>query len=225
MNENGKLITTLPREPRRALADLAAADQVMARAIAKVGPFALPARKADLHMLCSCVIGQSISVRAAECVVERFSKRIGERHDLKPQSILECPFDELQAVGLTKGKASAICALAELWQREDWSEEKLQTLPDEIVMDKLVALKGIGPWTAKMFLIFGLRRPDILPHEDLGLREALMQLYNLEERPGRKRTEQITDKWRPWRTVGTVYAWQFLMKQKDMSLASNYGWW
>src|SRR5690606_15121348 len=103
---------------RKAITALAGADPVMAGAIAEVGAFGLPARTPDLHMLVSCVIGQSISIRAAEKIVERFSRTVGDRGELHPGMILTLPEEAICAVGLTRTKARAIRAIAELWDRE-----------------------------------------------------------------------------------------------------------
>ncbi|MDK2973504.1 MAG: DNA-3-methyladenine glycosylase [Candidatus Sumerlaeota bacterium] len=215
----------LARSPRAALAHLRAADPAMERAIAAVGKFALPEREATLHLLCASVIGQSISVKAAEKIVGRFSERVGDPTRLTPTKLLATSEAELQALGLTRGKACALHGLGELWRRERWTSAKLDRLPDEEIAGKLVAVKGIGPWTAKMFLIFGLRRPDVLPFEDLGLREGLRVIHGLEQRPTPEETKRLAAPWAPWSTVGTVYVWCFLMKLKGETLAGEHGWW
>lgn len=215
----------LPSRPIKAIAHLRASDPVIRRAIDAVGRFALPERPADLHMLCSTVIGQSISLRAAESVVARFSAAVGGRGELTPGRILAHGEEDLRALGLTRTKAGAIRALAELWQREDWSPEKLARLGDTDVTARLTSVKGVGPWSAKMVLIFGLRRPDVLPFEDLGLREALRVMHGLDARPDTARTRELAAAWTPWSTVGTVYAWQFLLKARNESLDGEHGWW
>lgn len=222
---SGAVPRPLPRQPRRAVAELAAADPVMARAIAEVGRFALPQRPADLRMLCVSVIGQSISIHAAARIVCRFHDTVGGGCEVRPAAVLARSEEELMALGLTRTKAGAVRALAELWRRERWTPEALARLPDEAVAEALTAVRGVGPWTAKMFLIFGLRRPDVLPYEDLGLREALVQLYGLPQRPGREEVERLAECWRPWRTVATVYAWQALLRRRGATLSGGDGWW
>ncbi|MBX3730577.1 MAG: DNA-3-methyladenine glycosylase 2 family protein [Candidatus Sumerlaeia bacterium] len=215
----------LPRSPRRAVAHLRAADPAMERVIEAVGPFALPERPADLHLLCASVIGQSLSIRAAETIVGRFSAAVGERGALRPESVLACPVEQLQALGLTRGKASAIRGLAEAWMRHGWSPEAFAAMDDGEVARQLTRVKGVGPWTARMFLIFGLRRPDILPVDDLGLREALRVIHGLEARPDAADSTALAASWTPWSTVGTVYAWQYLLLQRQASLTGEHGWW
>lgn len=215
----------LPLRPRKAVEHLRAADPALGKAIDLVGPFSMPAREANLHMLCASVIGQSISIRAAERIVARFSQVVGEPDALTPEAVLARSVEELRELGVTRGKAAAIRSLAELWEREKWTPVVVRDLPDAVLMERLTAIKGIGPWTAKMFLIFGLRRPDVLPEEDLGLRDALAQLRQLPERPSQRETVELCACWRPWRTVGTVYAWQYLLKRRGTTLETAYGWW
>lgn len=216
----------IPIRPTRAIEHLRASDPRMAHAIDVVGAsFPLPQRVPTLHLLCSSIIGQSISVRAAEVIVGRFSDRVGTAETLTPKKIMGRPVDELREIGVTRTKAQAMHDLAALWQREKWSPESFRHVGDDELIANMTTVKGIGPWTVKMFLIFGLRRPDVLPHEDLGLREGMLRLYGLSARPGKAETERIASAWGPWRTIGTVYAWQYLMKQSQQSLNGENGWW
>lgn len=218
-------VRTLPLHPRAALAHLRSADPVMGRVIDAVGRFNLPVREPSLHLLCASVIGQSISLRAADSILARFDALLGGPESLDPHRLLAVGQEDLRALGLTAGKARALHGLAELWERERWSPARLAALDDAAVTGGLVAVKGIGPWTAKMFLIFGLRRPDVLPVEDLGLREGLRVMHGLRERPSIAEAGRLAACWSPWATVGTVYAWNLLMKQANGSLAGESGWW
>ncbi|MBI5155563.1 DNA-3-methyladenine glycosylase 2 family protein [Candidatus Poribacteria bacterium] len=218
-------INRLPANPRRAIADLSRADSRIAHAIKTVGKFSLPQREPTLHMICSSIIGQSISVLAAEKIVSRFSASLGGPRELTPARILDHGEKRVKEFGLTATKAGAICSVAGLWQEERWSPEALLAADDEELEKKLTSIRGIGPWTAKMIFIFGLRRPDVLPFEDLGLREGLRRLHALDERPDVKTTKELAARWAPWRTVGTVYVWQYLMREENMDLSGGSGWW
>jgi len=203
-------MTPIPKVPKAATTHLRRVDPKMERLISEAGRFRLNPCEPDLHLLCASVIGQSISMKAADKLVERFTARVGAPGKLQPKDVLRFSAEELKSIGLTTTKAGALRGLAELWQEKDWTTAKVQQVPDADLVEALTTVRGIGPWTAKMFLIFGLRRPDVLPHEDLGLREGLRRMHGLGERPDRRVTEALTEAWSPWRSVGTVYVWQHL---------------
>lgn len=215
----------LSARPRGALAHLARVDAGMARAIELGVRFRLPPREPTLHMLCRSVIGQSISLIAAQRIVERFSHRFGEEDVLLPAHLLTASLDDVRGLGLTMGKAAAIRSLAEVWGAQRWTSQSVRLVPDDELMRRLTAIKGIGPWTVKMFQIFGLRRPDVLPFEDLGLREGVRLIDHAEDRPSPKDTVTRTEIWSPWRTVGTVIAWQAVMHARGGDLGAESGWW
>jgi methylated-DNA-[protein]-cysteine S-methyltransferase len=215
----------LPANPRRAIEELSAADKLLGRAIKQLGPFPLPQRPADLHLLCASIIGQSISMKAADSIVARFTERAGPRVSLTPERVLAIPEEELKALGLTWGKANALHGLARVWAEQGWQDDAvLRRSPDDAITSALCTVKGIGPWTAKMFLMFGLRRPDVLPQEDLGVREGLRLLDGAAERPSPKEVVARAVAWRPWRTVASVYLWQVVAKDREQSLEGG-GWW
>jgi len=197
----------------------------MASAIAAVGAFPLPVRPATLHLLACAIIGQSISLSAAERIAGRFSEAFGDGASLSSRRLAVADESELRGLGLTAGKARALRGAARLWEHEGWPHDGPVRVPDGEVAGRLTSVPGIGPWTAGMFLIFGLRRADVLPTGDLGLRVAVQMLYGLGERPDPASLERIAEPWRPWRTVGTVYAWQWLMKRRGQTLSGEYGWW
>jgi DNA-3-methyladenine glycosylase II len=216
----------LPANPRKAIEHLRAVDLHMARAIDAVGPFNLRRREANLHLLCASIIGQSISIKAAASIVGRFNENVGEPEGLTPGHILAKSEDELKSLGVNRMKATAMLGLANVWQREQWTPAIVRDLPDDVLVDKLTQVRGIGPWTVKMFLIFGLRRPDVMPHEDLGFIEGLRRMRGLKERPKKRADiEAITACWRPWRTVGVIYAWQYLLAENAVDLDTAGGWW
>jgi len=197
----------------------------MARAIDVVGPFKLREREANLHLLCSSIIGQSISIKAAASICGRFDDLTGGAATLTPRRVLAHGEDELRAIGLNRMKAIAIRGVAELWQREKWTPAVVRDMPDDALAECLTQVHGVGPWTVRMFLIFGLRRPDVMPHNDIGFLEGLRRIRGMDERPDRRQTEALTDPWRPWRTVGVIYAWRYLLHADAVDLDSAGGWW
>lgn len=195
----------------------------MERAITAMGGFPLPRREPSLHLLCASVIGQSISTAAAARIVERFTALAGG--PATPDAIRRLAVEDLRAIGLTLGKADALRGLADVWDTEGWADRTaLRRASDSAIMEALCAVKGVGPWTAKMFLIFGLRRPDVLPQEDLGIRVGLGLLDGRGDRPSAGEVLDRGEAWRPWRTVASVALWQWALRAKGASLDEG-GWW
>lgn len=200
----------LPENPRAAIAHLRSADPALARAIDAVGPFRLPNNPANLDELCRSIIGQQLSVVVASAIEKRFTALVGDLGSQPASHLLNFSVEQLRAVGLSNAKARTVHALAEFWVAENLTEERLAEMPDDELIALLTQVKGIGPWTVKMFLIFCLRRPDVLPQEDLGLRAGLRKVHGLSEMPTQKEVPTLAAPWGPWSTVGTWYCWQYL---------------
>jgi DNA-3-methyladenine glycosylase II len=193
---------------------LAERDPKLARAIALCGPVAIPGRPATLHSLCTAVIGQQLSMASARAISARFTARFGDGHSLDPAELLRAPEEDLRGLGLSRGKMETIRAAAAHWRDTGLTPERLAAMPDDAVIETLTAIRGIGPWTAKMVLIFSLRRADVLPHEDLGVRVGMRALYRMRDEPERDRIEKVAEAWRPYRTVGAWYCWRWLDRMK-----------
>lgn len=200
----------LAENPRAAIAHLRSADPALARAMDAVGPFRLTSNPANLDELCRSIIGQQLSVVVASAIEKRFSALVGDLSRKPPTHLLKFSVEQLRAVGLSNAKARTVHALAEFWAAEELTEERLAAMPDDELIALLTQVKGIGPWTVKMFLIFCLRRPDVLPQEDLGLRAGLRKIHGLGEMPTQKEVPALAAAWGPWSTVGTWYCWQYL---------------
>ncbi len=215
----------LPMRPRAIVGKVAAADPGMTRALKVAGEFSLPRRVPSLHLLCASVIGQSISVKAAQTIVGRFSEAFGGPDSLDARRLIEADRETIRSLGMNGTKAGAIQGIARAWHEERWTPDLVRRVPDEVLMERLTAVRGIGPWTVKMFLIFGLRRPDVFPEEDLGVREGLRLLDGLEARPTAREVLARAQAWRPWRTVGTVLVWQYLLRASGTTLEETSSWW
>jgi len=202
----------LPSNPRRALADLRAADSVLARVMDRVGPFDLRDRAPGLRGICHAIIGQQLSVLVAARICERFDRLFDGEGDVDPAHLARATDGELRTVGLSRAKMVAVRGLAAFWMDHGLTPEKIRSMGDADLLDTLTRIKGIGPWTVRMVLIFNLRRPDVLPVEDLGLRMGIQKIYNLEGRPDAATIEGIAEPWRPWRTVATWYCWESLKR-------------
>lgn len=205
----------LPKKMDAILAEIAEADPRMAHAIETTGAFTLEDRAANLHDLCVAIIGQQVSIHAARAIAGRFSARFGDATHFEPRAVLAAPVEELRACGLSRAKAETVPQLVRMWTDNGLSAESFDHLTDAQIHELFETVKGIGPWTVKMFLIFTLRRPDVLPHEDLGVRLGMKHLYRMRAEPKRPRIEQVARKWAPYRSVGTWYCWRWLHQVRE----------
>ncbi len=202
----------------RGLAHLKRSDPVLAGLIAAAGPLG-DARdgRPDLDdhygALVRAITGQQLSVSAARAIYGRLTARFGGRTPT-PQEILDDDPEELRAAaGLSRAKVSFLRSLAEHVLSGELELERMNGLPDEEVTAELVAVKGLGTWTAHMFLMFHLQRPDVLPVGDLGIRRAIERAYGLPGLPDAETIERIAEPWRPHRTLACRYLWRSLQNE------------
>jgi DNA-3-methyladenine glycosylase II len=193
---------------------LRSSDDTLARVIDERGPLDLDARvrgrPADAYgALLRAIVGQQLSVAAARTIYERFTGLFDGRTPT-PEELLEVDTDALRGVGLSGAKARYVRSLAEHVISGELELDRLDDLSDEQVTAELVAVKGLGQWTADMFLIFHLGRPDILPVGDLGVRRAIERLYGFEGLPSAAEMEALGERWRPWRSLAALYLWESL---------------
>jgi DNA-3-methyladenine glycosylase II len=186
-------------------AHLRAADPVMAQIVAAVGPCTLSPKPAGFATLVDAIVSQQISVKAADAILRRVEAAAGE---LAPQALLALGHDALRASGLSNAKARYVLDLSERVADGRLDLDHLAQHDDEQIIQQLVLVKGIGRWTAEMYLIFSLGRPDVLPVDDLGLRQGVQRAYGLPELPKGPAIRAIAEPWRPFRSVGTWYLWR-----------------
>jgi DNA-3-methyladenine glycosylase II len=161
------------------------------------------------------IVGQQLSVAAARSIYARLTARFSDRAPT-PQEILDDDPEALRAAaGLSRAKVGFLRSLAEHVLTGELELERLEELPDDEVIAELTAVKGIGLWSAHMFLMFHLERPDILPVGDLGIRRAIERAYELEELPLPTQTEEIAAPWRPYRSLACRYLWRSLDNEPD----------
>jgi DNA-3-methyladenine glycosylase II len=212
---------TTPRRragPPRGLAHLRRADPVLAEVIETVGRLpdardGRPEREDHYGALVRAIVGQQLSVRAARAIYGRLTERFGGRPPT-PTEILEDEPEELRAAaGLSRAKVSYLRSLAEHVLTGELELERLDELDDEEAIAELVAVKGLGMWTAHMFLMFHLERPDVLPVGDLGIRRAIERAYGLQQLPEPEAMERIAAPWRPHRTLACRYLWRSLANE------------
>lgn len=200
----------LPDDPRRGREHLAQADPALGRAIKAAGRLRVKKHPETLHALCSSIIGQQLSMHVARVIVGRFTGLAGATDGLTAERLLRLREADLRAAGLSRAKVQTVHGLARFWKAERLTPARLRELPDEELIELLTQVKGIGPWTVKMFLIFSLQRPDVLPQEDLGLRAGLQQIHGTEKMPSPREVIAQGECWRPWRTLATHYCWEYL---------------
>jgi DNA-3-methyladenine glycosylase II len=159
--------------------------------------------------LVRAIVGQQLSTKAAVAIYGRLAGLYGERTP-SPRELLETGPEALRGVGLSRAKVTFLRDLAEHVEDGELDLEHLADLPDEEVVAQLTQVKGLGPWTVDMFLIFHLGRPDVLPVGDLGIRKAVQVAYGLAELPDAAEITRIAEAWRPWRTLASLYLWRSL---------------
>jgi DNA-3-methyladenine glycosylase II len=160
--------------------------------------------------LVRAIVGQQLSTTAARTIFERLVEHFGG-HTPTPRQLLGADPEEMRAAaGLSRAKVAFLRDLAEHVEDGELDLERLAELPDDEVVEQLTAVKGLGPWTVHMFLIFHLGRPDVLPVGDLGVRKAAQQLYGLDEPPAPTELERIAEPWRPHRSLASLYLWRSL---------------
>ncbi len=172
-----------------------------------------PAAGDHYGALVRAITGQQLSVRAAQTIYGRLTDRFGGRPPT-PQEILDDEPEELRtAAGLSRAKVGYLRSLAEHVISGELVLERLDDLSDEDVMAELIAVKGLGVWTAHMFLMFQLERPDILPVGDLGIRRAIERAYELDALPDAPLMEKLAEPWRPYRTLACRFLWRSLRNE------------
>jgi len=192
----------------KAVRHLKARDKILSELIINKGPCQIKTSLDNpFHALANSIISQQISARAARAIKGRLFDLIGTDR-MEPEKILKLSPKNWRAIGLSRPKSKYIRGLALAVRKGDLDFPSIQNSEDEIVIEKLTAFSGIGRWTAEMFLIFGLGRPDVLSTNDAGLRKGFKILYDLQELPSAEEMISIGDPWRPYRSVASWYLWR-----------------
>lgn len=215
---------------RKAILHLKKCDPVMDAIIQRVGPYRMEFREPTFHSLARAIVYQQLNGRAAATIFSHFAGVAGD--PLTPKGILKLTPEQMRAAGLSKQKSSYLLDMAERVNRGELNFEKLKEMSNEEVIEHLTQVKGVGVWTAHMFLMFTLRRPDVLPTGDFGIRMAMFKHYldksvarntlrskNGKSAKARKRKiklpkpeqmEKIAKLWSPYRSIACWYLWRSL---------------
>jgi DNA-3-methyladenine glycosylase II len=200
--------TAYPLSPLvRARRHLARRDPVLKRVIAAVGPCTLRTVPDGFRILTRAIISQMISTKAALAIAGRVEALMGGA-GVTPAALLAAAETDLRGAGLSMAKVRALRDLAERTAGGVLPMGRLDELPDDEVIGHLVAVRGIGRWTAEMFLIFSLGRLDVLPVGDFGLRAGVQEQYRLDALPGAAALRQLAEPWAPYRSIATWYFWR-----------------
>jgi len=184
-------------------------DPVLHGVIRRVGPYRLKPSRDRFGMLVRSIISQQISVGAARAIRGRLEALVGTA-GIKPASLVALKLEQLRSVGLSPQKASYVLDLAIKVQDGTVRLSQIGRLSDEGVIAELTQIKGIGRWTAQMFLIFALGREDVFPVDDFGVRAAITRLYEYQEHPPRAVLLEIGQRWSPYASIASWYCWQYL---------------
>jgi DNA-3-methyladenine glycosylase II len=203
------LLTALDEEALavhvNALCDL---DQDLAGVVSRFGPPPLWAREPGFATLTQIILEQQVSLRSAAVMYRRLNEAL---EALSPSSILAMGATGLRAIGITRQKASYLVSLSEAVLHDSLDLGRLAGLPDQEVTELLVSIKGIGQWTARIYLLMALRRPDVWPVGDIALATAYMRLKGLERRPSQPALESIARRWSPYRASAARLLWHYYL--------------
>ena len=213
-------IASAAREPAHPAEDagyrylLECGDPIMAALVERIGPLDHAARRRgrpdDAYgSLVRTIVGQQLSTKAARTIYGRLTALFGDRPPT-PAELIAADEDALRAAGLSQQKIGYLRDLAHRVHRGELELDRLHELSDEEVSERITAVKGLGRWSADMFLMFHLRRPDVLPVGDLGIRRAVEKIYGLPGLPDEDDLRTLAEPWRPWRTLACLYLWKTL---------------
>ncbi|WP_322796034.1 DNA-3-methyladenine glycosylase [Tepidiforma sp.] len=198
-------------DPARAAAHLRAADPILAPVVDALGPLELrPVRDSSFEALCRSIVYQQLSGRAAGTIFQRFrALYVPDGTGFPaPEQVLATPPEMLRSAGLSRQKIASLLSLAEHFATGELAEQSFEHWPDEEIIAHLQRVRGIGRWTAEMFLIFQLRRPDVLPVNDLGINRAIMKRYGLPAMPDPATVRSTGQPWHPHASVACLYLWR-----------------
>jgi len=190
-----------------AIDHLSRVDPKLRAVIERAGPCTLKPRGDCFIALCKAIISQQISGVVAVAIMKRF-KKLFLRSRPTPAHLLTLSDEQLRSAGLSRQKLSYLRDLAAHFAEGKVPVRRFAKMSDEEIIQSLIPVKGIGRWTAEMFLIFVLNRTDLLPVDDLGVRKGFQKVYGLKSEPKAAKMIEIAEKWRPWRTIGSWYMWR-----------------
>jgi DNA-3-methyladenine glycosylase II len=189
-----------------AVSHLKAKEPRLVPLIDRVGPCGLRPKEDHLATLANSIIAQQISAKAAQSIFSKVAAAMSS--PWKPEELNRLDDEFLKSCGVSPQKRGYLASLVEHVRSGRLHLTEMRQLDDEAVIGQLTQVKGIGRWTAEMYLIFALNRPDVLPMADLGIKSGLKSLYELDEHPSAEAGDELTRHWRPYRSIGSWYLWR-----------------
>ena len=197
-----------PRWIDDALIHLRESDPILAAIIERVGPLQIRHRPQRFQALVRAIIFQQLAGRAAQTIYGRFVTIVGGGRFPTPARVLAASDDDLRRAGLSRGKMAYVRDLAAHVRDGALSFHRFARMEDEEIIADLIRVRGIGRWTAEMFLMFNLRRPDVFPVDDLGIRNAVAKVYRMDRPPTARELREFGERWRPYRSAASWYLWR-----------------
>jgi DNA-3-methyladenine glycosylase II len=191
---------------KSAISHLSSVDPILKKLIKKIGACLLNIKPASFEFLVEAILNQQLSKKAADTIVSRVRK-LTKSGSLTYAEIAEINHSQFKTAGVSERKAEYISDLCNKTKTDELNLTNLETLTDDEIIAMLTKVKGIGTWTAHMFLIFALCRSDVFPAEDIALKNAIMTQYGLNEKNYDKKIESIVSKWKPYRSIASWYLW------------------
>jgi DNA-3-methyladenine glycosylase II len=195
------------------IAHLKKSDPVLKVIIEGIKLREITVTRGPFEALVEAIVSQQLSIKAADTIFDRFVALTPGKKFPTPREIIKMPLAKMRRCGLSGMKAKFIKELAKKTLDGSLNLKTMDRLSDDEVIEHLTAVKGIGRWTAEMFLIFSLRRDDVFSYGDLGLRNALQRIYKMKKPPTPAQAEKITAKWKPYRSLGSRYLWASIDKK------------
>jgi DNA-3-methyladenine glycosylase II len=196
------------RHLKTALDEIAERDKHMAAALEQVGyPEERRMAEPSYEHFLRIIAGQQLSVKAAATIFGRLEAALDS--DFDPERVLAMSDEQLRALGLSRQKIGYTRGLSEAVLEGRLDPVALADLPDEEVMEQVTSLKGFGRWSAEMFLLFSLGRPDVWPADDLAIQAGVHRIKNMRQRPDRKKTDAVAKPWRPYRGAAAIFVWHY----------------
>ena len=186
---------------------LSSLDKKLSKFLKQFDVPVLPIEEDYFWSLTRSVIYQQISGKAAKKISDRYLKLFSKGSKMSPVDVIKIDIEKIQSVGISRQKSGYIKNIANAFDEGLVNETQLHKLSDKEIIDQLVKIKGVGRWTAEMFLIFTLRRPDIFPVTDLGVQKGFQIYYDLDELPSIDMMNEKSENWKPYRTIMSLYLW------------------
>ena len=193
---------------RKAINHLRKCDPIMAGIVTRVGRCCIEYGPPEFHSLAESIVYQQLNGKAAFTIFKRFTALAGD--PITPKGILKLTDEQLRSVGLSKQKSSYLRDMAERATRGELDFSKLHEMSDDAVIEHLTQVKGVGTWTAQMFLMFTLKRENVLPTGDFGIRMAIKKHYKKRKLPNPLQMEKVAKAWEPYRSIACWYLWRSL---------------